>query len=211
MTSSIDVYCAAGMPRVISPSATRGNEDGAIGEDGTGRDARGMLRADNGIAASRGGDKAEGEGAVTPTNVSFCARGLSADGEKRRLGSLAVSAREGAGGKAEAAERLRPFFFSADCHLWTAPLELARLARDTALRPMFPNPNRGLTPPDLLPALRLAWAERRGDGRGDGRDFDGDSSSSVSSALPSNPGDNCPRVVKRLRVRLRGEIEGDCA
>src|SRR5216683_2686836 len=195
------------MPRVISPSATRGKEDCAIGGDGAGRDARGMLRADNGIAASRGGDKAEGEGAVTPTNVSFCARGLSADGEKRRLGSLAVSTREGAGGKAEAAERLRPFFFSADCHLWTPPLELARLARDTALRPMFPSPNRGLTPPDLLPALRLAWGERCGDGR----DFDGDSSSSVSSALPSNPGDNCPRLVKRLRVRLRGEIEGECA
>ena len=114
-------------------------------------------------------------------------------------------------GTAEATEKLRAFF-TLNCHLRTPPLELARRARDTAF---FTNPSRGLGPADLV---GLGLDEGRGDGVEDGRDVDveGDSSSSVSSALPSKAicfrsGDNCPRPVKMLRARLKGDMGGECA
>ena len=112
-------------------------------------------------------------------------------------------------GIAEATERLRPFF-APNCHLRPLPLE-ARRARDTAF---FTNPSRGLGPADLV---GLGLDGGRGDGVEveDGRDDDGDSSSSVSSALPSKPiclrsGDSCPRPVKMLRARLKGDTGGEC-
>ena len=188
----------------------RGEESCDIGEGSGGRNSRGrMLRVDNGGNTSSGRTKevVEGERIVISMVESLCGGGGASDWENRRL----VSARAVDDGVAEATEWLRPFF-APNCHLRTLPLELARRARDDTA--FFTNPSRGLGPADLV---GLGLDGGRGDGVEveDGRDDDGDSSSSVSSALPSKPiclrsGDSCPRPVKMLRARLKGDTGGEC-
>src|SRR5712672_3495385 len=209
----------------LSSSLVMGDEEGDddIGEGGAGKDASGMLSADKGTDVSCG-ESMSGDGGsdMIPMDKSCDDRGGLSGGRKRRLGTPSESALEEEDGTA--AERVRLFFFSPNCHFRTPPLALAlaRRARDTAFRPKVTRPRRGLTPADLVPVpafrLGLGWGEKRGDkdgGNGERRGSGDDSSSSVSSALSShafcgsNDGD-CPRLVKMFRARLKGEMGGDC-
>ena len=136
---------------LLSSSTMGDNEGDDISGEDVGKDARDTSSADNGIIDSDG-DK---ESVVISVNGSFDAGASSSSGgEKRRLGSFAVSARDVSGIVVVAPEKLRRSF-SPSCHLRTPPLALAlaRRARETALRPKDTNPSRGLTPFDLVPVL----------------------------------------------------------
>ena len=156
--SAVDAVCATGMPLVRSSSAMGDTESVDIGEEGEGKDARGMLSSGSGFDALRGEDEGslEAEWVMILMEMLSAVRGEPGE-EKRRPDCLALPRRD-VSSVTVASERLRPCLaFCLDCLLRTPPvarqLELFDRTRDTAFRPRDFSPSPGLLPPDPLPAL----------------------------------------------------------
>ena len=108
MKSAVDAVCATGMPLVRSSSAMGDAESIDIGEEGKGKDARGMLSSGSGLDALRGEDEGslEAEWVMILMGMLSAVRGEPGE-EKRRPGGLVLPRRD-VPRVTVASERLRP-------------------------------------------------------------------------------------------------------